>query len=169
MNLRTHTYTIPALTGLAAFAMLVAADFSFRRMTHGPDYGFAAYVTDVNHKDRDTVSAAPAEPRAMIDEGPVLAVVGPEPLGVTLPNAEPDRPGRPVAMQLALGLPTVMSMPLRMMSTVSFPDLPAEPSPALADVPVAPPDNVEVAADEPPAAQVVCTSDQGFKRCRIGQ
>jgi hypothetical protein len=26
-----------------------------------------------------------------------------------------------------------------------------------------------VAADEPPAAQVVCTSDQGFKRCRIGQ
>jgi hypothetical protein len=182
MNLRTHTYAIPAVSGLVVFALLVSADYTFRRLTHGAGYGFAAYVTDVNHRGDHAAETAIAVAEALAPHAPPPVAPAPEAavaIAAAPPPAAAPQPaagGTPAPLRAALAVNAAMALPLHVLSSVSLPDLPAAPAPdALAMALEADPPpagavdaEIELAVDEPAQARIICSSDQGFKRCRIG-
>lgn len=141
MNLRTHTFAIPAMSGLAAFALLVTADYSFRRMLHGEGYGFAAYVTDVNERPDFSARAAAA---------PALAVV---PVAAEPVADEPELIAEPAFQSAPMAMPREDVAEQPPLPVLSLPD----PAPV-----------VQVMAEDRQTRQLVCEEGQGFKRCRVG-
>jgi hypothetical protein len=152
MNLRSHTYLIPALCGTAAFAALVASDFGIRRLAHGADYGMASYLVEVATPEaKKPARVAMAAFQRQAAPAAALAVA------VTEPEAEPA----PVIEEIA-----VTAVP--------------EPQPEVAAAVTAPVDGAEAPAVAEPEAALVriaaepagfaasCSADRGFKRCRIG-
>ena len=150
MNLRTHTYLIPALCGSAAFAALVASDFSVRRLANGEGYGMARYLVEVATPDAKKPARVALAIQRQQAAPAAVAAVQPEPEPEAMPLeadvAVATRPEPAVAAEAA-------TAPVE-----SFqPAAPAEP--AL--------DVVRISS-QPASFAAKCSADRGFKRCRIG-
>ena len=179
MNLRTHTYLIPTLCGLGAFAVLVTSDFSVRRMVNGHGYGLSAYLGEALPVEgapiralsmaRPTPTPLPVDVGAasMVDE---VFLAEPEPEPMAMPELVAD--ALPVAPAAGAAATPVIDAPQVEAIAEAPPETPpeamAETAPEPAPEPAQEPSSMRLASD-PSIFAAKCSSDKGFKRCRVGE
>jgi hypothetical protein len=184
MNLRSHTYLIPTLCGTAAFAALVASDYSIRRLANGEGYGMASYLVEVATPEalKPARVAMAYGPPAAVAPTPVAAplvlaedlLAEPEPEPVlaevavaTLPEAQPEVLADTSPEILPEAPPEILpvALPEALPGTLADATAPAE---AVVQTPGQSAATLVRIGSEPGGFAARCSDDRGFKRCRIG-